>query len=134
MNQFTTQSLTLHVVVAKHEVESCVSQQLLRRDAGWMYVGLRKRVEDAVDRAVRTQESVSKETHVLLSVTFTFLGIAHFATLSTSAETQHQPMLHKVAYRGPYDWGVWHFLGDLPLKLANDRGDVLIDSEWQEFV
>ena len=98
-------------------------------DAG--HVGLRESPDEALERASRFADRVTKETHCVLEVEFTKLGIAHFTQLRQGAELWYSPTLFKKTYRGPTDWGVWHFLIDLPLHAVNEEGDVLIKSEWK---
>ena len=85
------------------------------------HIGLRERVQDALDRASYCDQSVSEKTHVLLRVEFTPRGLAHYGTASAGAERFFSPFLAKRVYSDKsYDWKVWHFLDELPFLEFNE--------------
>ena len=106
-----------------------------KADQAW-HIGLRERVVDAVDRAIMVEgrDNVSKETHMILRVTFSALGVAHFGTTCQGSSLQFLPALYKKSYHGPTDWGVWHLLCDLPLSLNDVMGNTLVSSQWLEIM
>ena len=116
-------SLTLYLVIAKAGIEVVVTTaKVPLRCAGvHSYVGLRQRPVDAVHRCNASfPGGVSAGTHVLLSLTFTTKGIARYCTETTDAAHGFVPVLAKQVYADTSrDWGVWHFIGDLPLDEPN---------------
>ena len=98
------------------------------------HIGLRQRMEDAVDRAIKVEGRASKESHLILRVEFSALGFAHFGTTCQGSSLQFLPALYKKSYHGPTDWGVWHLLCDLPLSLNDVMGNTLVSSQWMEIM
>ena len=97
-------------------------------DAG--RIGLRESPEAALERASLYHDRVGKDTHCLLQVRFTPLGVGHFAVLCQGQEHAFCPTLFKKTYRDDTDWGVWHFLEDLPLNAYSSDGRLMIESQW----
>ena len=128
---------TLFLVVSKAdklviESDGAVKLTAWRRD--WKYIGLRESPSDALEKAQRF-ERCSKETHEVLAVNFTPLGVQYFTTTPSDSSNRFKPLLHKVDYRGSdKDWGVWHFLCDLPLAAVDRDGNILIHSDWCEIL
>ena len=75
------------------------------------YIGLRETPEAAVQRAAMWDAQLNKDTHVLFSVLFHPLGVCHYTTTGV--------LTKKYFYYAPStaDQGVWHFYGDIPLKV-----------------
>ena len=107
---------------------------MLKKAENAWHIGLRERMEDAVDRAIKVEGHISKESHLILRVEFSALGFAHFGTTCQGASFQFLPALHKKSYQGATDWGVWHLLCDLPLSLSDVMGNPLVSSQWMEIM
>ena len=135
-------SLVLYTMVSKACVEESVELNMLKMNMqcgeceaedAW-HIGLRQRMEDAVDRAIKVEGRASKESHLILRVEFSALGFAHFGTTCQGSSLQFLPALYKKSYHGPTDWGVWHLLCDLPLSLNDVMGNTLVSSQWMEIM
>ena len=137
-------SLVVHTMVSRVFFDECMTLNKLtmkmqcgvgqwKADQAW-HIGLRERVVDAVDRAIKVEgrDNVSKETHMILRVTFSALGVAHFGTKCQDSSLQFRQKLYKKSYYDNIDWGVWHLLGDLPLSLNDEQGNTLVSSEYLE--
>jgi hypothetical protein len=137
-------SLVVHTMVSRVFFDECMTLNKLtikmqcgvgqwKADQAW-HIGLRERVVDAVDRAIKVEgrDNVSKETHMILRVTFSALGVAHFGTKCQDSSFQFRPKLYKMSYHDTNDWGVWHLLCDLPLSLNDEQGNTLVSSEYME--
>ena len=137
-------SLVVHTMVSRVFFDECMTLNKLtikmqcgvgqwKADQAW-HIGLRKRVVDALDRAIQVEgsDNVSKETHMILRVTFSALGVAHFGRYYQDSSLQWRQKLYKKSYYGNIDWGVWHLLGDLPLSLNDEQGNTLVSSEYLE--
>ena len=83
-------------------------------------------------REIKFAGHVDKDSHNVLRVTFSPLGVGHFVTICGDKAHQFKPMLHKVAYGGSTDWGAWRFIRDLSLSLSSDLGEVLVSSKCLE--
>jgi len=127
-------SLVLYTMVSKACVQESVELNMLKKAEDAWHIGLRERMEDAVDRAIKVEGRASKESHLILRVEFSALGFAHFGTTCQGASFQFLPALHKKSYQGATDWGVWHLLCDLPLSLNDVMGNTLVSSEWMEIM
>ena len=139
-------SLVVHTMVSKVFIgESIALNQLtMKMQCGvgqWkadraitQYIGLREREDYAVDRAIMVEgrDNVNKDTHMILRVTFSALGVAHFGRYYQDSSLQWRQKLYKKSYYGNIDWGVWHLLGDLPLSLNDEQGNTLVSSEYLE--
>jgi hypothetical protein len=101
---------------------------------GAKHIGLRQRLEDAIDRAVKVDGACDKSSHAVLEVTFTPLGLAHYTTTFANKENYYKPILNKVQYWDEQDWQVWHFLQELPLEAKDEQGNVLITTQWREII
>ena len=97
-------------------------------------IGLRENVEDAVVREEQISGSISKHTHFVLEITFTPLGLAHYAKICKGHNYSFQPVLQKMVFRDLQDWKVWHFHDDLPLQAQDEQGNVLISSRFREIL
>ena len=86
---------------------------------------LREKMEDAIERYCFTFGPTPKASLVVLQVVFTPLGIAHFTTDNCGAEHDFQCRLSKKIWTDGVDYGVWHFIG--PLPLGSDR---LMSMRW----
>ena len=95
----TPQPLVLYTLVDKSRVLQCIDGNTLPlRDWEW-HIGLRQQLEEALAREIRFSDHVDKDSHLVLRVTFSPLGVAHFATTFGDKANQFKPMLHKMAYR-----------------------------------
>ena len=127
-------SLVLYTMVSKACVQESVELNMLKKAENAWHIGLRERMEDAVDRAIKVEGRASKESHLILRVEFSALGFAHFGTTCQGSSLQFLPALYKKSYHGATDWGVWHLLCDLPLSLNDVMGNTLVSSEWMEIM
>ena len=127
-------SLVLYTMVSKACVQESVELNMLKKAENAWHIGLRERMEDAVDRAIKVEGRASKESHLILRVEFSALGFAHFGTTCQGSSLQFLPALYKKSYQGATDWGVWHLLCDLPLSLNDVMGNTLVSSEWMEIM
>ena len=127
-------SLVLYTMVSKACVQESVELNMLKKAENAWHIGLRERMEDAVDRAIKVEGRASKESHLILRVEFSALGFAHFGTTCQGASYQFLPALHKKSYQGATDWGVWHLLCHLPLSLSDAMGNPLVSSDWMEIM
>jgi hypothetical protein len=127
-------SLVLYTMVSKACVQESVELNMLKKAEDAWHIGLRERMEDAVDRAIKVEGRASKESHMILRVEFSALGFAHFGTTCQGSSLQFLPALYKKSYQGATDWGVWHLLCDLPLSLNDVMGNTLVSSEWMEIM
>jgi hypothetical protein len=92
-------------------------------------IGLRERKDDAIERCARnTRAAVTDLTHVLIAFQFTAKGLAYFTKLNAGISHRYKSTLAKQSFNGGFDWGVWHFNGDLPLPLALRDGDAYLVS------
>ena len=130
----SAQPLVLYACVRKELRDDLLARMVLSKEEGWWYIGLRQEAQEALDRAGQVEEEVGKESHIMLEITFSPLGVAYFGT--TYADWyQYMPILHKV-YKpwATYDKGVWHYLDHLPLWLTDAMGNVLIATEMKEII
>ena len=88
-------------------------------------IGLREKMEDAVERYSLAFGPTPREQLAVLQIVLTPLGIAHFTTDNCGAEHDFQCRLSKKIWRDGVDYGVWHFIGALPL-----RKDLLMSMQW----
>ena len=126
--------LVLHKLVSSALVQKCIDDNLLAKQSWEWHIGLRQTAEVAVSRAFLFEDHISKDSHVMLRVTFTPLGVALFASTFTDGTNNFRPILSKKVVSDDKDWGVWHFLQDLPLSLSTPDGEPLISSEWLEIL
>ena len=127
--------LLLYKVEAVSELPLIITDGTLRRQGKghqqWK-IGLRENLADAVDRTTKIFGPMDKDTHVVLAITFTPLGLAHYGKICQGFDYMFQPMLQKSTYREETDWKVWHFHGDLPLEASDEQGNVLITTRLME--
>ena len=69
-------------------------------------IGLRENLHDAVDREIKIVGDVTKESHAVLEITFTPLGVAHYTQTCQGGDYKFQPTLVKQTYRDGKDWKV----------------------------
>ena len=124
--------LVLYKLVAKSRVQNCIDGNSLPKEHWEWHIAFREQLEEAVQREIRYAGHVGKDSHVVLRVTFHPLGIAFFTTSCGDQVYQFKPVLHKVAYGGPTDWGAWRFIRDLPLSMKSCSGEPMVSSEWLE--
>ena len=132
-----TPGLSLYKVVGHAELPTIVAAgHLYLRGEGpeqWN-IGLRENLTDAIERENIVGEPVSKDTHVVLEITFTTLGVAQYTKLCQGPDYHFQPTLQKISYRGTTDWKVWHFHGDLPLQAFDAQDNLLITTRIMEII
>ena len=124
--------LTLYLVVHTDDVALCrASGSVPSRFVSpkKKIIGLRERAEDAIERYRLNFGEIEKEKLVLLQDIFTPLGLAYFTTQTCGPANRFCSQLSKKTYGTDVDWGVWHFVGDLPL----DQPHFLVAS-WSEIV
>jgi len=127
--------LVLFTLVAKDEVEECVRRNVLPIAKDWWYIGFRQRVQDAVDRADQVGFVASKESHVILEVSFSPLGFAYYGTTCEGSSQSFTPVLHKVVHKYvSEDKCIWHFHRELPLSLGDSSGNPLVSTRWMEII
>jgi hypothetical protein len=97
-------------------------------------IGLHEILADAVKHTTKISSPINKDTHGVLEITFTPLGLAHYGKICQDFDYRFQPMLQKNAYRDATDWKVWHFHGDLPLQASDENGNVLITTKLMEII
>ena len=131
------QELSTFVAVHIDHVDDCIASNRLPLgypNVSRNYTGLREFPLDAVERAKMFYAGeVTKHTHVLLNICFTPAGVAHYTVENAGQTHNFASILSKMTYHKgePIDWGVWHFLTDVPLKLEADDGTLLVHSEWK---
>ena len=129
-----SEGLTLYTFIPKAEqplvaAEGCLRMKRAGRDA-WR-IGLRTSVQDALDRASHFNAHVSKHTHCVLQIHFSSLGLAYYTTTTPGSDFNFKPTLYKKQFNDRHnDWGVWHFLGDMPLNCVDGSGNFFIASTW----
>ena len=117
-------ALTLYGVLHADKVESCLVQgsvptRYLTPEKN--YIGLRKDAKAAIERYRQIfGENTPKNQLAFLEVHFTAEGVVRFVTESCGPEDLFCSRLSKRTYKDySVDWGVWHFVGDLPLGNAD---------------
>ena len=112
--------LALYVVLHNDDAEQMVRvRQLSTRHVSpsWPEIGLRQSPSQALERFEKIFGTVDHSVLVLVEVLFSAHGIAKWATELTNQTHQFMPRLYKKSFRKQEeDWGVWHFVGDLPLE------------------
>jgi hypothetical protein len=144
----------LWLAVPKRDVELYQSQghvPLHGVSGGRSYIGLREQPTAAVERVYEsTGKAATKDSHMLLELRLTMFGLGHFATQKTA---DFNTVLFEKTFNDDVDWGVWHFVGDIPLsgparghprgpvctKDVNSssfgtREEVLMETEWHAIV
>ena len=131
----TPQPLKLYSCVQRSQMNECIAKNVLEIPKDWWHIGLRKTPDEAVVRAGQVGEQVDKDTHAILQVTFSPLGVAHFTQTCMDKSYHFAPVLHKKCK--PYDRsdkGAWHFNRNLPLSMTDDDGNPLIWTEFMEIL
>ena len=128
----TPQSLKLYTFVQKSEMHKCTEKNMLEIPKDWWHIGLRETPDEAVVRAGQVGEQVDKDTHAILQVTFSPLGVAHFTQTIMDKSYNFAPVLvKKLNFYDRCDTGAWRFNRNLPLSMTDDVGNPLI---WTEFI
>ena len=132
-SSFTPTGMTFFKVVTKVDQPGIETDGFLHvkragPDAG--YIGLRETVEDALERTELFHDKVSKASHCVLQVTFSALGLAFYTKENSGPDHYFKPMLNKKIFNASADWGVWHFMGDMPLNAVDNAGNPLITCSW----
>ena len=89
---------------------------------GKSYIGLRERVQDAIVR----YKQFFNGPYMIVKITFTARGIAHYSVASAGPQHAFSSMLSKQVYwprsrtEVTEDYKVWHFHGDLPFKVGDE--------------
>ena len=113
-------SLALYVVPHKDDAEQMVRVQHLSSrhvSPSWPEIGLRQESDQALERFEEIFDRVDRSVLVLVEVLFSAEGIAKWVTELTNQTYQFMPRFYKKSFRNQEeDWGVWHFIGDLPLE------------------
>ena len=73
--------LVLYKLVARSRVQNCIDGNSLPKEDREWHIALREQLEEAVQREVKYAGHVDKDSHMVLRVTFSPLGIAYFTTL-----------------------------------------------------
>ena len=127
--------LRFYRIVAKEAMNHMLEDGRLRLQddgPGQWNIALRENLTDAIHRGM--QSGASKQTHVVLEIQFSALGVAHYTTLCQGPSYDHQPTLQKMAYRSDVDWKVWHFHGDLPVEAEDEQGNLLVTCRTFEII
>ena len=120
--------LILYLAVHRDDVE-CIESRgqvpLRFTSPNKFTIGLREKMEDAVERYDLAFGPTPREQLAVLRIVLTPLGIAHFTTDNCGVEHNYQCRLSKKIWTDGVDYGVWHFIG--PLPLGSDR---LMSMRW----
>ena len=111
---------TLYLVLHKDDAPYCDWQRFVPPrfvTPGKDTIGLRVTPEAAIERYRKIfGETVPTSSLFVLCLTFTEKGFAYFASDICDETHYFCPRLSKRTYNDTSeDWGVWHFVGDLPL-------------------
>ena len=111
--------LSLYLAVHKDDLD-CIKAHdyvpLRFTSPGKSTIELCEKMEDAVKRYCWAFGPTPKDQLVLLQVVCTPLGIAHYTTDNCGPSHDFQCRLSKKIWNDGVDYGVWHFIGDLPLR------------------
>ncbi len=114
-------SLRLYLVLHKDDAETAVRTGFVAArhvTPKWDVIGLRQNPEEARKRYLKVFGETADASLVLLECFFSAAGIVRFTLELTDAAHDFLPRLHKVQFANQAeDWGVWHFVGDLPLAI-----------------
>ncbi len=77
--QGVSADLCLYKVIAVSDFPSIMKKGCIYLEE--RKIGLRENPTDALERECKIGESVSKDTHVVLEIRFSSLGVAHYTTL-----------------------------------------------------
>jgi len=112
--------LPLYVILHKDDAQQMVDVQRLSSrhvSPSWPEIGLRQQPSEAMERFEKIFGKHDPSYLVLVEVLFSAEGIAKWVTELTNQTYQFMPRLYKKSFRNQEeDWGVWHFVGDLPLE------------------
>ncbi len=112
--------LALYVILHKDDAQQMVDTQRLSTrhvSPSWPEIGLRQQPSEAMVRFEKIFGKHDPSNLVLVEVLFAAEGIAKWATELTNQTHQFMPRLYKKSFRNQEeDWGVWQFIGDLPLE------------------
>ena len=127
--------LVLYVVISKGDKDECERQkQVLRRyvTPKWNYVGLRETIDAAIKRRNDSwAETVKDETHELLKVTFTEVGVGRLTMRARCGDDRFCSTLFKKTFTGTTtDWMTWHYMGSLPLPGHSAYNEDIFTVEW----
>ena len=120
--------LILYLAVHRDDVDcikSCGRVPLRFTSPKQSTIGLREKMEDAVERYSLAFGPTPREQLAVLRIVLGPSGIAHFTTDNCGAEHDFQCRLSKKIWTDGVDYGVWHFIG--PLPLGSDR---LMSMRW----
>jgi hypothetical protein len=119
-------ALILYLVIHKEDQAACELAFAVQRrytTPKWNYIGLRETLADAVQRRQKVWgneevELVTDDTHVGLRVTVTSKGMVKLLLrISVPDDCFSTTICKKILPSDKkFDWKVWHFVGDLPLK------------------
>jgi hypothetical protein len=119
-------ALILYLVIHKEDQSACELAFAVQRrytTPWWNYIGLRETLADAVQRRQKVWgneevELVTDDTHVGLRVTVTSKGMVKLLLrISVPDDCFSTTICKKILPSDKkFDWKVWHFVGDLPLK------------------
>ena len=79
--QGVSADLCLYKVIAVSDIPSILKKGCIYLEEWKWKIGLRENPTDALERECKIGESVSKDTHVVLEIRFSSLGVAHYTTL-----------------------------------------------------
>jgi hypothetical protein len=128
-------SLVLYVLIHKGDKETCVRvKEVPTRfvNAKWKYVGLRETIEAAIKRRNDTwDEKVKAETHEVLKVEFTEVGVGRLTIRACCGDDHFCSTLFKKKFTDPTtDWKTWHYMGSLPLPGHPEFNEENCSIEW----
>ena len=116
----TAPYLALYVILHKDDAQQMVQVQRLSTrhvSPSWPEIGLRQSPTQALERFEKIFGKHEPSHLVLVEVLFSASGIAKWATDLTNQTYQFMSRLYKKSFvKQQEDWGVWHFVGDLPLE------------------
>jgi hypothetical protein len=137
---FLAMALVLYLVIHKEDQAACDLALAVQRryvTPKWNYIGLRETLADAVERRYTTWggkevELVTNDTHVGLRVTITSHGVAELVRRISAPEDCYSSTLFKKIFPNDkkFDWKVWHYVGDLPLKGHALYDTNVYEAEW----
>ena len=89
------------------------------------YIGLRENAQEAFQRMVHFVRNPRGQDYHIFRVCLTPRGMLHVTT--QMVDVAGTPLLFKKKYKDGRDWGVWHFMGDIPVELKDSSsGDLLV--------
>ena len=124
--------LVLYLAVHRDDVE-CIESRgqvpLRFTSPNKFTIGLREKMEHAVERYALSFGPTPPEQLAVLRIALTPLGIAHFTTDNCGVEHNYQCRLSKKIWTDGVDYGAWYFIGPLPL-----RSGLLMSVQWHSMV